>query len=94
MASSETSLAACDAGDRRWGLGVEDDDDFVRVRAKTLGFAAGDSGFRVDDGRLAIRAAKQTEAVTDKGQPQEYHEQECCEAVALPAGIDKRPAAQ
>lgn len=83
------ALAAFDAEDRRWGLEVEDEDEFVRVRAEAPGFAAGDFDIRVDDGRLTIRAAKKTETKAEKGRPQEVREQECYEVVALPAGIDK-----
>lgn len=83
------ALAMFDAEDRRWGLEVEDADDFVRVRAEAPGFAAGDFDLRVEDSRLTIRAAKKTEAKAEKGRPPEYHEQECYEVIALPAGIDK-----
>jgi HSP20 family protein len=75
-------------GDRwRWGLDVEDEDGTVTVRAEAPGFEAGDFDIQVHDDRLVLRACHKAESKEGKGR--EYHEQECYESVALPAGIDK-----
>ena len=73
----------------RWGLDVADETDKVVVQAEAPGFDAGDFDIRVEDGRLVLIASKEVETKDEKGNVQEYREQECYEAVALPDGIDK-----
>jgi HSP20 family protein len=72
----------------RWGLDVRDEDDRIVVRAEAPGFDAGDFDIRVSDNRLVLRAAKKVETKGEGGKSREYREQECYEAVTLPAGID------
>jgi HSP20 family protein len=73
----------------RWGLDVADEADKVVVHAEAPGFDAGDFDIRVEDGRLVLSASKEVETKDEKGNVQEYREQQCYEAVALPDGIDK-----
>ena len=72
-----------------WGLEVRDEDDAVVVQAEAPGLEAGDIDVQVSENRLVLRASKKVETKDDKGEVQEYREQECNESVALPAGIDK-----
>jgi HSP20 family protein len=88
MAREFSALAELNGEGWRWGLEVEDQDDSVVVRAEAPGFEAGDFDLRVEDSRLVLRASKKVETKDEKGKVQEYREQECYEAVALPAGID------
>jgi HSP20 family protein len=73
----------------RWGLDVKEDFDKITVRAEAPGFEAGDFDIRVTDNRLILSAVKKAEAKDEKGKVREFSEQECCESVTLPPGIDK-----
>jgi HSP20 family protein len=73
----------------RWGMEIDDGDDALVVRAEAPGFEAGDFDLRVEDNRLVLRASKKIESKNEKGQVQEFRQQEYCESVALPTGIDK-----
>ena len=73
----------------RWGLNVADEADKVVVHAEAPGFDVSDFDVRVDDGRLVLSASKEVETKDEKGNVQEYREQECYETIALPDGIDK-----
>lgn len=89
MAREFSSVAKVDGEGWRWGLDVADEDESIVVRAEAPGFDADDLDLRVEDNRLVLRASKKIETKDDKGNLQEYREQECYESVALPAGIDK-----
>jgi HSP20 family protein len=84
-----TAIARTNAEGWRWGLDVVDGEDKVTVRAEAPGFDAEDFDIRVEDGQLVLRAAKKTEKKDDKGNVEEYQEQQCYESVSLPAGVDK-----
>lgn len=73
----------------RWGLEVDDEDEAIVVTAEAPGFEPGDFDVQVSDNRLVLRATRKVETKGEQGKPSEYHEQECYQAVALPAGIDK-----
>ena len=73
----------------RWGLTVDDQPNAIVVQAEAPGFEAKDFDIRVQDGELVLRASKKVEKKGEKGQVEEYREQECYESVALPTGIDK-----
>lgn len=73
---------------RGFYLEVENEGELVRVRAEVPGFEPGDFDLRVEDGCLVLRAAKTTGGVAEKGRTGEFCEEECCEVIALPAGID------
>jgi HSP20 family protein len=73
----------------RWGLDVADEADKVVVQAEAPGFDIGDFDLRVDDGRLVLSASKEVKTKDEKGNIQEYRQQECYESVALPEGIDQ-----
>ena len=89
MAREFSSVAKVDGEGWRWGLDVADEDESIVVRAEAPGFDADDLDLRVEDNRLVLRASKKIETKDDKGNVQEYREQECYESVALPGGIDK-----
>lgn len=83
------AMEGVNGGGWRWGLDVADEDDKVVVHAEAPGFDAADFDLRVEDHRLVLRASKKVETKDEKGNVQEYREQDCYESVALPDGIDK-----
>ena len=89
MSRDFSAIAEVNGEGWRWGLEVEDKDDDIVVRAEAPGFEASDLDVRVEGDQLVLRALKKSETKNEKGEVQEYREQECYESVALPTGIDQ-----
>jgi HSP20 family protein len=73
----------------RWGLGMDNLDNRVVVRAESPGFEPGDFDVRVSDGQLTLRASRKEETKDKEGNVCETRRQECYESLTLPRGVDK-----
>jgi HSP20 family protein len=88
MARDFSAIAEINGEKWRWGMDVIDEADKVVVKAEAPGFEPGDFDLRVEDSQLVLRASKKVERKDEKGNVQEYREQQCFESVTLPPGID------
>jgi HSP20 family protein len=71
-----------------WGLDVTEDDGAVTVRAEAPGFEPGDFDIQVRGDQLILRAVRRSESEEKDRGYREWHRQEFCRSVALPAGTD------
>jgi HSP20 family protein len=75
-----------EAGDGRWGLDVDDQEDQIVVRAEAPGFEPDDFDIQVRDDQLVLCACQSEEKQREGGR--QWHQQELYRSISLPSGID------
>jgi HSP20 family protein len=82
--------ALWDEGNRdwRWGIDMDETDQSVVVSAEAPGFEAKDFDIQVRGNALVLHASKKAETEDEPRGYRQWRQQEFCECVDLPAGID------
>ena len=72
-----------------WGMDIEETNEAVLVKAEAPGFEPGEFDLQICDNELVLKASKKIETKDKEGKVKEVRQQECCQSLKLPLGINQ-----